>query len=268
MNQLDKVISIALAEEGYLEKKSKKNLDDKTANAGSNNYTKYARDLDAIKNFYNGPKQGYAWCDVFVDWLFVKAFGVDEALRLLCQPKGSCGAGVGYSCDYYKKKNQFYTKPQVGDQIFFKDNKGNRIHTGLVLGVDNTYVYTIEGNTSSAAGVISNGGCVRRKQYKLTSTSIYGYGRPDYKIEVIKKGYEGKFPTLPLRGYFKKGDKGANVKLLQKLLNWLNGSKLSVDGELGPKTQAQVRAFQSGNGLTVDGLFGRKSLAKAKEIKK
>jgi hypothetical protein len=52
-----KVIDIALAEVGYLEKKSNSNLDNKTANAGSNNYTKYGRDLDAV-GFYNGKKNG------------------------------------------------------------------------------------------------------------------------------------------------------------------------------------------------------------------
>lgn len=43
---------------GYLEKKDKNNLDDKTANAGSKNCTKYARDLDAL-GFYNGKSR--AW---------------------------------------------------------------------------------------------------------------------------------------------------------------------------------------------------------------
>ena len=41
MTAIDKVIKIADAEVGYLEKKSNSNLYDKTANAGSNNYTKY-----------------------------------------------------------------------------------------------------------------------------------------------------------------------------------------------------------------------------------
>lgn len=42
----DRVIEVAKAEVGYKEKASNSNLDDKTANAGSNNYTKYARDFD------------------------------------------------------------------------------------------------------------------------------------------------------------------------------------------------------------------------------
>lgn len=50
-----KLIEIAKAEIGYLEKASNYNLDDKTANAGSNNWNKYARDIDTKwPNFYNG----------------------------------------------------------------------------------------------------------------------------------------------------------------------------------------------------------------------
>lgn len=52
-----KVINIALAEEGYLEKASRSGLDSKTANAGKNNFTKYARDIDAITGFYNGKNK-------------------------------------------------------------------------------------------------------------------------------------------------------------------------------------------------------------------
>ena len=41
-------------------------------------------------------------------------------------------------------------------------------------------MYTIEGNTSSQAGVIANGGGVYKKSYAITDNRIYGYGRPDY----------------------------------------------------------------------------------------
>ena len=180
---VDDVIKIARAEVGYLEKASNSNLDSKTGNAGSKNYTKYARDLDKIAGFYNGKKQGYAWCDVFVDWCFVKAYGVDNAKKLLCQPDKSLGAGCEYSMRYYKSKKQLYTSPKAGDQIFFKDAEGDVIHTGIVYKVDNTYVYTVEGNTSSSSGVVANGGCVREKKYKLSYNRIAGYGRPAYDVK-------------------------------------------------------------------------------------
>ena len=40
-NYASKVIKIAMAEVGYLEKGSNSNLDSKTGNAGYKNYTKY-----------------------------------------------------------------------------------------------------------------------------------------------------------------------------------------------------------------------------------
>ena len=277
MNELDKVISIAKAEEGYLEKKSNKDLDDKIANAGNKNYTKYARDLDNISGFYNGKKNGYAWCDVFVDWCFVKAFGVERAKELLCQPNKSLGAGVYYSANYYKQKKQYYTSdPKAGDQIFFKNSSGNAQHTGLVYDVDKNYVYTVEGNTSSASGVIANGGCVRLKKYALNYKYIMGYGRPNYKVEEkVLNTYKGIFPSLRL-GIFgwKKGDKGnKNIGYLQSFLNWvldLSGTKneLKIDNSFGPLTDKAVRKYQKTYGLEQDGKFGPACLKKAKTIEK
>lgn len=178
MKEKDKVIDIALAEVGYIEKASNSNLDSKTGNAGSGNYTKYARDLDKIK-FYNGNKNGFAWCDVFVDWCFYKAFGKKRALELLCQPEKSTGAGCGFSMNFYKAHNQFYNLPKAGDQIFFTD--GTSIyHTGLVYAVDNNKIYTVEGNTSNVNYVDGNGGKVCKKSYPLGAAYIAGYGRPKY----------------------------------------------------------------------------------------
>jgi hypothetical protein len=58
-----KVISVALAEVGYVEKNTTKHLDDKTADAGTKNYTKYSRDIAAwVPDYYNGGKQGASWC--------------------------------------------------------------------------------------------------------------------------------------------------------------------------------------------------------------
>lgn len=169
-----KVIRIADAEVGYIEKASNADLDDKTANAGSGNYTKYARDLDAIPGFYNTLKQGAEWCEMFVDWCFVQAFGVEAALELLCQPGESMGAGTVGSAMYYRNKGQFYTSnPKVGDQIYF-GTVGNETHTGLVYKVDSTNVYAIEGNSSNG---------VYRKTYSLNDAGIAGYGRPNYDPE-------------------------------------------------------------------------------------
>lgn len=183
MTPAERVIATAKKEEGYLEKKTNVMLDDKTANAGSNNWTKYARDLDAL-GVYDGRKNGYPWCDMFVDWCFIKTFGLETAMKMLNQPMKGYGAGCTWSANYYKKAGRFYTRdPKVGDQIFFTNDGGKTSnHTGLVVDVKGGKVYTIEGNTSSQAGVVANGGCVRPKSYSLTYSKTYGYGRPDYTI--------------------------------------------------------------------------------------
>ena len=188
-NYASKLIEIATADVGYIEKASNSNLDSKTGNAGSKNYTKYARDLAKISGFYNGNKNGYDWCDVFVDWCFVQAFGVEEAKKLINH--GQYGAGCRWSSNYFRNVNRFYNKPKVGDVIFF-GAKGQEYHTGIVYKVDSNKVYTIEGNTSGGSGVVANGGGVFKKSYSITSSKITGYGRPNYDAEPVA---EEKQPT-------------------------------------------------------------------------
>lgn len=257
----NKVIQIAKNEVGYLEKQNNMNLDSKTANAGDKNYTKYARDLDNIPGFYNGKKQGFAWCDCFVDWCFVKAYGVDNAKRLLCQPDKSLGAGCQYSMDYYKTKGQLYTSPKIGDQIFFKNSSGKIVHTGLVENVDRSYVYTIEGNTSTASGVIANGGGVCKKKYKLNYERIASYGRPKYDLTQIVTN--GGTCTMNL-DVLKKGNKNNSVRALQILLigNGYSCGSYGVDVDFGTGTYNAVIKFQKAKNINADGIVGAQTWGK------
>lgn len=266
----EKIISLAKQEVGYLEKKSNSQLDDKTANAGSNNFTKYARDLDNVPNFYNGKKNGFPWCDVFVDWLFYKAFGAEQAKALLCQPDKSLGAGCGYSAAYYKAKDRFRkSHPQPGDQIFFTDGSGDVAHTGIVTAVDTEYVYTIEGNTSGQAGVVGNGGGVWEKKYPIGYNRIYGYGRPNYTTPEEKPAEtkKGDF-TVEMR-VLKNGCKGEDVRALQILLkgNGWNGGTWGADGNFGTQTQEAVRAYQKKKSLQVDGMAGPETMCSLLGVK-
>lgn len=133
------VLNTARAEIGYHEKASDNDLDDKTANSGSGNWNKFAHEFDEkYPNFYNGRKNGYAWCDIFVDYLFLTNFGYEKAIELLCAKEHSSGAGCKYSADYYIAKGKFHTKdPHPGDQIFFGDASNVR-HTGIVEEVTDT----------------------------------------------------------------------------------------------------------------------------------
>ena len=80
------VIQIALAEVGYLEKSQaayKANPDiiySKTAGAGSDNITKFNVELHRL---YPEVMDISYWCDAFVDWCFLQAYGVTNAKKLL-----------------------------------------------------------------------------------------------------------------------------------------------------------------------------------------
>ena len=153
----------------YLEKKSNAYLDDFTKNAGDKNYTKFARDV----NNWNQPGcQGQPWCAVYQFWKLVKVFGLTKALQIM-------GGGF-YNCQsvtrHAKQKGTWHSTPKKGALIIFR----NGLHIGSVNSYDTTYVYTNEGNTSSAPGVVANGGACRNKKYKLTDSAIDGYVWIDY----------------------------------------------------------------------------------------
>lgn len=175
-NPIDRVIALELDEVGYIEKRNGDitQLYDKMANAGSSNYTKYGYELHCSRP----DKISYPdyWCADFQSWAFVELFGMDGAKKALCGDIDDyCPAMV----KRFQQAGRWHSTPQPGDLIFFKNALGVACHVGMVYKVAGD-VYTIEGNTSSAAGVVANGGCVRTKQYPASYKAILGYGRPDY----------------------------------------------------------------------------------------
>ena len=172
------VIKIAEGELGYHEKKSNAQLDDKNANAGSANYQKYGRDLHAA-GYYNGNKNGYEWCDQFVDWCFYKAFGAAEGQRIQCQT-GPLGAGTGYSKGYYEAQNRFDGTPRVGDQVFFRYSGTGVDHTGLVTEVSASGIVTVEGNTKDHVRKVTMKMPRSSSSGKTGSHYIYGFANPKY----------------------------------------------------------------------------------------
>lgn len=171
MTAIEKLINIAKAEVGYLEKRSNSQLDDKTANAGSGNYTKYWRD---IKPDY----QGQPWCACFVTWCMEKAFGKDNTVKLLKH----------YPYVYVPTLESLFTlnaNPKVGDIVAFKHG-GEFTHTGIVTSVNGDYFTTIEGNTSGGSTIIANGGGVCAKGYYNSNLPGTKFITPNYST-IIKE---------------------------------------------------------------------------------
>lgn len=168
---INKVIKLAEAQVGY--------------KASADKHTKYTADLDALGDFYNGKKQwkggGADWCDIFVDWLFVKSFGAETGRKMLYQPKKSTGAGCGYSANFYRQNGAFSKEPQLGSQIFY-GMRGNESHTGIVVGIEPNYIWTVEGNVGGGAGQV--------KKKKVSKTvEISGYGIPNWSLVATNKKF-------------------------------------------------------------------------------
>ena len=164
---IDALIATAQTEIGYMEKKSNSQLDDKTANAGYNNYTKYWRDVYP-------QYQAQAWCAAFVSWCMMKTFGLDVAKKLLKH----------WPYIYCPTLGNLFTKyanPQRGDIVIFYRN-GTFAHTGLVTKVEGDKFYTIEGNTSGGSSIVPNGGGVYAKSYYNSNLPGTKFCRPDYSI--------------------------------------------------------------------------------------
>lgn len=275
-NTVDKVITVASAEVGYLEKsaaayrKDPSCLDEKTRGAGKDNYTKYGRDMHKV---YPAVMDFPAyWCDAFVDWCFYKAYGIANAKKLL---GGNFDDYTVASCQLYKNKKALDTIPKKGSQVFFTRNGevSGCHHTGIVYKVDDTYFYTIEGNTSGASGVVSNGGGVAKKKYSRTAyKGKVLFGHPKYdKAETNTSKLAGTKKQTPPKlasasPNLKKGSTGTQVKYLQQDLNYVLKSGLSTDGVFGTKTDSALRLFQKKYALTVDGIYGSKSKAKMKTL--
>lgn len=268
-NTPGKVIDVAKAEVGYLEKKSNSSLDSKTANAGSKNYTKYGK--------WYGDNPDY-WCAMFVCWCFAQAYGSDA--------KDMLYGGYSAACETMRarfiKAGKYDKNPKVGDCIFFTGTRHSGAnHIGIVYAVDGSKVYTIEGNTSGGSSVIDNGGGVARKGYAKTHSRIMGYGHPNYDASTVSSkptsstskpsksndididGKWGKDTTKAAQIVFKTYPDGIVSKQIAKYKKYMPAC-LSSSWEFldsGYKGGSQlIKAIQKWVGVTQDGLVGQNTI--------
>lgn len=193
------VVLMALSQMGYVE--------------GKNEYTKYG--------VWYGLPNSY-WCDMFVSWC---ASAADISTDIFPH-NASCTAHV----NTFKAMGCFHDSavrggdyiPQQGDLIFFykplQYPKGNMaVHVGIVLYVENGYVFSIEGN--SAANRLD---CIDRflldptvtnpsvppsyvlvNQYPLDNPRTLGYASPNY---ADRTPLEGLYGFVDLGAYKDRGN--------------------------------------------------------------
>lgn len=188
----------------------------------------------------------------FIDWCFYKALGLERARELLI----GWSAGCTQDWNWLKNAGRIVSEPQRGDLIFFR----NLSHIGIIENVEGNTIHTIEGNTSNASELVTNGGCVARKTYSKTSSAIYGFARPDYSNEdsedIIEQSKEDNNEIV--YSLIKKGSKGSLVRIAQEklLAKGYKLSKYGADGEYGSETEDAVKELQKDASINVDGVIG------------
>lgn len=221
--------------------KAKSQLGTKESDGGDDKYIKW----------YGGFALTVAWCAIFVSWC------ADQCglLGSIIPKFASCDLGM----KWFKDKKQWEDapahggnyRPKKGDIIFF-GIPGDSNHVGIVIDVNGTSVYTIEGNTSDM---------VATRTYSLKTSRILGYGIPKYADgiddfaewimelqKLLKVKVDGKPSTQLLEATptLSKGSEGEVVKLVQKRLISLGYDlgRFGADGDFGNYTDTAVRLFQ------------------------
>ena len=176
-SNVKKLLDTAYGELYYLEKASNYDLDGKYDNAGSANYTKYARDCFP-------ELQGMAWCCIFVWWCFEKTFNKIMARNLVGEKTAKCSIMkermIANGC-------QQVSNDKEGDLVFFNSGSGIS-HIGIVYSVGNGSFSTIEGNTSQSRTlndynkVVPNGGGVFIRAYNYGNSRIDSFVRPRWDL--------------------------------------------------------------------------------------
>lgn len=102
------------------------------------------------------------WCAAFVSWAY-SSVDADAPAFLRCNSEGR-----RWFTEHGQWRERGYGDIAPGDSIFFDwDLDDSADHVGLVVGRDENYVYTVEGNRSDT--------CIANK-YELDNMYILGYG--------------------------------------------------------------------------------------------
>lgn len=215
------VILVALSQLGYHEGDSDADMDGWNF-SGSNNYVEYNRLFCKLDNIW-----GYAWCAAFVSWCQFQAgipaeidcseVSCPRMINEILKPQG-----------LYKTVDSGYI-PLTGDLIYFKSASSTAVssHVGLVIGVSDGYVYTIEGNGGDRVG---------KHKYAIDDSYIVGYGALKYET---KEGTD--YSVFPLEADTKPGEYFVTADSLNVRAG--AGTSFAILGTLSKDDKVEVLKF-------------------------
>ena len=166
----------------------------------------------------------YAWCAVFVWWLFRQA-GLSHLYY-----QGEKTAYVPALLSQARRAGLTVKVPQPGDLICFDfDGNGRADHVGICESFDGEVVTTIDGNTGTQQE--ANGGCVMRRRRK--KQYILGVIRPPYE-EVEETVTEEQFDQM-MAQYLRRQGLQAPSDWSEEARAWAEEHQLISGNEQGEK---------------------------------
>lgn len=229
MSTAEKVIAIAKAEVGYHEGRS-----------GNiwNNHQKYSSAVPGLE-----WSQNQAWCATFVSWVALKA-----GVASLYPRTASTDAAAAW----YKKAGRWSEYPAIGAQGFL--GHGNDMHhTFFVIGMDDEYVTTVEGNTNNNGSPQGDGVYSLRRHRR--DASIAGYGYPKFPEGIDSadpkfgraKPTKGKPVKKPAKNLVEQAnaDFDAAKRAMNAGLNKLKQAKANRKGPLVAASEKELTAVRN-----------------------
>ncbi len=224
------VLGTAYSQIGYHEKKTNDQLEDFTANAGENNYTKYGRDRGC---------NGQPWCACFVSWCFEQSENTDAL-------EGLDFAGSGNAAITFKNWGNSHNaivsvaEAQAGD-LFYR--KSSDDHTGFVVANNNDGTLQIlDGNGGDAQVSISTWSpssgywsdyCIIRPNYPMSIQYSYIGLKTEVGGETADNiWYEAWLNDTDFLGYYITGEEGQSgiaVRIMDGNKNIQNEGKIEAN---------------------------------------
>ena len=170
------IITVANNELGYIGKQGNANINNKELTFGeSGSYTKYGYEIDnTYNNLYDSKRNGKTpWNTVFVHWVFIKAFGYEEALKMLYLTEHNNAYIPEEFMNIFKTNNKYYTSdPLPGDIVFLGVQNSDTVEIRCSV-VNRIVGGNIEIIECSMNTIILN-------KIDTHDPIILGYGRPIY----------------------------------------------------------------------------------------
>lgn len=163
MSTVEKIIAAAKAEVGYRESYS---------GGHWTNHEKFAAQVPGLAWVSD---EGQPWCAVFNSWLDFKAGlkpNVDFPLTASCDQAGT----------WFRTNKRWSEYPAVGAWVLF-GTSSDLSHTGRVIAYDDTWIWTIEGNTNDSGSREGDG--VYAKKHARRETRVIGYGYPCFPEGIV-----------------------------------------------------------------------------------